>query len=223
MPWLIALLVGLAVTAWLAYEQRRPQRMWRAPRPAWGRALALVGVVGLSSALAWAMLSTAQAPAFDGPAPTTAPDDPLSARLVVPILGLESEIRRVPLAGDTWDISRLSAEVGWLEGTGVTPGGEQAISLIGHVTLTAMERGPFADLWTLQPLAEVIYRTPEQDHVYAVETVEKVRADDVDELLRRDGNHLLLVTCANWNYLTERYDRRLLVDAVLVRSETRAR
>lgn len=225
MNWVYAVLIGLAVTTWLAYEQSRPQRTWRKPRPAWGRALALIVVVGVSGALAWAMLATAPPPETGrGPvAATPEPEDPLSARLLIPDLGLETDIIRVPLAGDTWDISRLSAQVGWLEGTGAAPGGELAIGLIGHVTLTALERGPFADLWTLQPVAEVIYRTPSRDYIYAVETIDKVKPDDAAALTSRDGDHLLLVTCANWNYLTERYSRRLLVDAVLVRSEARAR
>jgi LPXTG-site transpeptidase (sortase) family protein len=223
MPWLAALLVGLLVTAALAYEQSRG-RTRLAGRPGWRWASPLVaaGAVLVSAALAVSMLATAPS-ALDAPASvsTEASPEPGQPRLRIPSLRVDAAIRRVPLVDGQWDISRLSAQVGWLESTGEQPGGDLAVALIGHVTLTALERGPFADLWTLQPLDEIIYTHAGRNYIYAVSEVSKVAPDEVDALYRPGGDHLLLVTCANWDYLAEEYDRRLLVDAVLVRTEAR--
>jgi hypothetical protein len=190
--WLIALLVGLAITLALAWEgsRGRPRSYARPQLSTLISAGMGIGAAAVVALVSWAMLSSLPAPeppAAPPPEPAVEDVSPIHGHLSIPSLGLETPIMRVPLADGEWDISSLSAQVGWLEGTGTQPGGEQAIALIGHVTLTARERGPFADLWTLAPLEEIVYRAGERRYVYSVSEVKKIRDDDVNALTRWDG------------------------------------
>jgi LPXTG-site transpeptidase (sortase) family protein len=137
--------------------------------------------------------------------------------LIIPSLKIDERIVGVPVTGSGWDISRLGMHVGWLESTGAKPGDDLAMALIGHVTVSAVQTGPFAELHALKPLDEVIYRSSGADYVYAIGSVDEVKPEDVDRLYVNKGDHLLLVTCTDWNYVTETYEGRLIADAVLVK------
>jgi|SRR3990172_630397 len=216
----IAFLIGLAITLWLAFRQSRYQPMFAVGRarahigPLWwlgagsavvGGALIIVAVKGVSEG--YNGLTRVEA--------TVAAQGP--SRLIIPALKVDEKIVGVPIVNDGWDISRLAFHVGWLESTGVRPGDPLAIVLIGHVTVSAAQAGPFAGLHTLKPLDEVIYRSGGVDYVYAIGSVDEVKPEDVDRLYVRKGDHLLLVTCTDWNYTTEKYEGRLIADAVLAK------
>ncbi len=221
---LFAFLAGLAFTLWLA--RRSPPEVLRfggsrpATRDHWlllVSALAVVGAV-MMTVRPWRPTSAV------APAPTRAESTPVGAphmlaRLLIPELDVDAPIATVPITEGQWDVSQLDAEVGWLENTGERPGADLAMAFIGHVTLSAVERGPFADLWTLKPTAQLIYRADGMDYVYSVLDVFKVKPQDVGRLFIPDGQRLLLVTCANWNYLTETYNARLVTEAVLVKTQ----
>lgn len=218
---LIAFIVGLAFTVWLASRQPRYRPMFtvrrtpRIPSLWWvGAASAVVGggliilaVRGLNDVFTSPDLQRAEA--------TVAAQG--ASHLLVPALKVDERIVAVPITKDGWDISRLGMHVGWLETTGVRPGEDLAMALIGHVTVSAVQTGPFADLHMLQPLDEVIYRSGGSDYVYAINTITEVTPEDVSRLYLNKGDHLLLVTCTDWNYLTETYEGRLIVDAVLAK------
>ncbi|MBI5080774.1 MAG: hypothetical protein HZB17_05665 [Chloroflexi bacterium] len=53
------------------------------------------------------------------------------------------------------------------------------------------------------------------DFVYAVETLIQVKPNEAVKLFQRKKDRILLVTCTDYNLLTEKYDGRLIVDAVL--------
>jgi LPXTG-site transpeptidase (sortase) family protein len=221
---LFAFLAGLAFTLWLA--RRPPPELMRfgSPRPAardhWLLLVSALAVVGamMMTVRPW-MPAPVAAPAPARAESTRASAPHALARLLIPELGVDAPITTVPLAEGQWDISRLDAEVGWLERTGERPGADLAMAFIGHVTLSAVERGPFADLWTLKPTAQLIYRAGGMDYLYAILDVFNVKPQDVDRLFVPDGQRLLLVTCANWNYLTETYNARLVAEAVLVKTQ----
>lgn len=210
---LFAFCVGLAFTVWLATRGEPTARRWRV--------LSFVGVIGAGAFLLRQSLAPAAvpAPASAEPTPTVVTATHLRARLLIPSLGVDAPTATVPLVDGEWDISRLYAEVGWLEATGDKPGADWAMAFIGHVTLSALERGPFADLWTLKPTMQIIYRVGGMDYLYAVLDIFKVRPQEVSRLFVPDGQRLLLVTCANWNYLTETYNARLVAEAVLVQEQ----
>lgn len=218
---IIAFLIGLVFTLWLASRQAHYRPMFavkrrpRIPRLWWvGAASAVLGggliifaLRGINDALTSPDLQRAEA--------TVAAQG--SSRILIPALKVDERIVAVPITKDGWDISRLGMHVGWLETTGVRPGEDLAMALIGHVTVSAVQTGPFANLYTLKPLDEVIYRSGGSDYVYAINTITEVTPEEVSRLYVDKGDHLLLVTCTDWNYLTETYEGRLIVDAVLAK------
>jgi LPXTG-site transpeptidase (sortase) family protein len=218
---LFAFLVGLIFTLWLAGRQSHEESIFQRRRrasPLWwlagGSGLLGLGLVALAG-LNWLTHDSANLPLV-GPAIEVifAP-----ARLLIPSLEVNEKIVAVPLAEGGWDVSRLGVNIGWLPTTGERPGDELAMVFIGHVTVSPVERGPLADLWTLPPLAEIIYRSEGTDYVYAIENIVEVNPDEVDKLYVKKSDHILLVTCTAWNYVTETYDKRLLADAVLVKQQ----
>ncbi len=220
---LLAFLIGLVFTFWLASYQTREISIFRRGRkkvdPLWWVAggsgalgLGLMGIAGLT-------LLTDRAPALANtplPGPvveiTYAP-----ARLLIPLLGISEKIVSVPMVDGAWDVSRLGQHMGWLPTTGERPGDDLAMVFIGHVTLSAMERGPLADLWTLPAMTEIVYRSNGSDYVYAIDNTVEIGPNEVGKLYVKKSDHILLVTCTAWNYVTETYDKRLVADAVLIR------
>jgi LPXTG-site transpeptidase (sortase) family protein len=65
----------------------------------------------------------------------------------------------------------------------------------------------------------VIYETGGVDYIYAIKSMETVAPSEVQKLYVNDGRQLLLVTCANWDYLAFRYTNRVIVQARLVKQE----
>jgi LPXTG-site transpeptidase (sortase) family protein len=134
-------------------------------------------------------------------------------RLVIPRLGLDREIVKVPARNGEWDLTQLGQNVGWLETTGQKPGDRLAMVFAGHLTLSFGKVGPFANLWKLRVKDEVIYRAEDMDYVYNV--LSKIDADpsETQRLYVEDKHQLLLVTCAEWDYAAWKYGRRLIVVA----------
>lgn len=216
---IVAFFIGLAFTLWLAYRQSRYQPMFAAGgsklkiSPLWW--LAVVSAAAGGGLILWAARVMAPDADMRRAEATVSAQGP--SRLIIPSLKIDERIAAVPLAGSGWDISRLGMRVGWLESTGVRPGDTMAMALIGHVTVSAVQTGPFADLHTLKALDEVIYRSGGADYVYAIGSLDEVKPEEVERLYVSKGDHLLLVTCTDWNYTTETYEGRLIADAVLVK------
>jgi len=220
---IIAVACGLVFTVWLANRNSGYQPMFtvrRTPRfqvsALWwglvicvivGGGLAAYGLVGFFAPPPDANQLRAEA--------TLAPQGP--SHLLVPAIHLDEQIVAIPLTAAGWDVSRLAFHVGWLESTGVKPNDRTAMAFIGHVTISAAQNGPFAELQNLKALDEIIYRSGGSDYVYAINSLQHIKPEDVSRLYQPKGDHLLLVTCTDWNYLTEAYEGRLLVDAVLAK------
>jgi LPXTG-site transpeptidase (sortase) family protein len=208
--WLIAFTIGLAFTLWLAARGVAP----RAAR--WLRGLALgATLVAASGAgvLLWQAFKPGPAPAAAEAEPTLAPQWS-GARLIIADLGVDQKVRRVPVHDGRWDISQLDQQVGLLTATGQHPDDGLAMVLTGHVSLPPSVPGPFANLFTLQPVSKIIYRVGGTDYLYAVEEQVTLAPSESAKLVVPDGKQLLLVTCTNWDYLSERYLGRLMVRAI---------
>ena len=149
--------------------------------------------------------------------PATHPADPAQGRLLIPSLQIDSAIVDIPIVDGTWDLSALGTQIGWIATTGDQPGGSLAMAFVGHVTVSAAVRGPFADLWKTQLADEVVYRVGATDYIYAIQSKYAAQPDDVRRLYANDGQRLILVTCTDWNYLSRTYSERLIVQAELVR------
>ena len=130
-----------------------------------------------------------------------------------------ADITALPILNGSWDLGSLGTQVGWLTTTGDRPGGEAAMAFVGHVTVSAAIRGPFADLWKTHLADEIIYRVGGADYIYAVQSKYNAQPDEVKRLYVADGRRLILVTCTDWNYLTRSYSERLIVQAEWVRQE----
>lgn len=140
---------------------------------------------------------------------------PFPTRLRIPALGLDAPIVAVPIREGEWDLSELSQDIGWLATTGAHPGDDLAMVFIGHMTLSAVERGPFAYLQDIEKGAEVVYSSAAGDYIYEVEQLSRVQPDDVRQLYLPDPEGLLLITCTDWDSNQRLYASRLLVRAAL--------
>ncbi len=213
---IIAFVVGLLFTLWLVSRQSSYKPMFSTRRstgsPLWwivGGA-ALIGIVTLFIVGINAIWDQRGGATTQG-----TPPPPALARMLIPSLNVNEKVVNVPIKDGEWDISRLSGNIGWLEATGDKPDGNLAMAFIGHVTVSSVQKGPFANLWTIKPLTEIVYRNGGVDFVYNVETVSPAKPNETAKLFQRKKDHILLVTCTDYNFLTEKYDGRLIVDAVL--------
>ncbi len=215
---LIAFFIGFVFVIWLASRQAGYQPMFTtqgtAARSLWWIVI-VAGLIGIVT-----LIYVGLAPFFDpnSAASTiqTQPQPHAQAQMLIPSLNVNEKIVTVPIKNGEWDISRLSRNIGWLVLTGDNPSSEYAMTFIGHVTVSSVEKGPFADLYKIKPLSEIIYRNGGVDFVYAVETLTPVQPTEVSKLFQRKKEHLILVTCTDYDLLTSTYKGRLLVDAVLV-------
>ena len=230
---LIAFGIGVLFTLVLAYYQTSRQRpLFETERQIRRRKATLVwsvlgsvGLVGVCLIAASALMGVVDRnpPVADSNIPTatvSAAQEP--ARFLIPALGVDEKVVDIPVVEGAWDISRLGVNIGRLETTGQSPDDTLAMTFIAHVTVSAIENGPFADLWTLQPLTQVIYRWGGTDYVYAIQGTDEIKPEDVNRLYLAHPGHLLLVTCTDWNYISETYDGRLLVDTVLIEQKPAA-
>mgnify|MGYP001611791963 FL=1 len=215
---IIAFLIGFLFVIWLASRQAGYQPMFTtqgaAARSLWWIVI-VAGLIGIVT-----LTYVGFFPVFDQSGAVSAiptqPQPHAQARMLIPTLNVNEKIVNVPIKSGEWDISRLSNNIGWLVSTGDSPSNEYAMTFIGHVTISSVEKGPFADLYKIKPLSEIIYRNSGVDFVYAVETLTPVLPTEVSKLFQRKKEHLILVTCTDYDLLTSTYKGRLIVDAVLV-------
>ncbi len=137
-------------------------------------------------------------------------------RLEVPKLGLANlPIVGVPLNESGWDLTWLSGQAGWLEGTAYpTWPGNTAIT--GHTYLADGTPGPFVNLFSLFWGDEIVIHANGQRYVYQVREVRLVWADDLSVLRHEDYDWITLITCKEFNEATGEYNYRVVVRAVLV-------
>ncbi len=150
--------------------------------------------------------------------PTPSPPPP--PQLIIPSLEVSRTIKTVYVVDGQWDISVVESDIGWLQTTGKHPNDDQGMTFVGHVTRPWPEiAGPLADLMFMEMGDEIIYRYAGTDFVYALERYLKVDPQSVKSLYVDDGAVLSLTTCSNWNFADFQYDKRLIAQARLVRTE----
>ena len=216
---IIAFLIGFLFVIWLASRQAGYQPMFTTRGTAGSALWWIVGGVALIGIVT--LIYVGLSPVFDqsgaDSVTPTRPQPHAQARILIPALNVSEKIVTVPIKNREWDISRLSTNIGWLDTTGDNPNNEYAMTFIGHVTVSSIEKGPFADLYKIKPLSEIIYRNGGVDFVYVVQTLIPAQPAEVSKLFQRKKEHLLLVTCTDYDLLTANYKGRLIVDAILVR------
>ncbi len=136
----------------------------------------------------------------------------------IPTLGVKTTIVGVPPAGGTWDVTWLGDQVGYLEGTAFpTWSGNSVVT--GHVYGADGLPGPFVNLKTLKWGDQVIIHLAGQRYIYEVRTNQVISPTDTSIFSHKDYPWLTLLTCKDYNALTNSYAHRVVVGAVLIKIE----
>ncbi len=140
--------------------------------------------------------------------------------LEIPKLGLKVPIVGVPLGSSGgWDLTWLSGQVGWLEGTAF-PTWRGNSALTAHVYLANGLPGPFFQLDTLFWGDTIIVHFGGQRYIYAVRQVRKVWPEDLSVLRHEEYPWLTLITCREYDEKSGTYRYRVVVRAVQIKVES---
>lgn len=138
------------------------------------------------------------APLLPTPAPPQ-PAPPVDLRpthLVIPAIGLDSQVVEVFVQDGVWQVADYA--VGYHHGTGVV--GRSNMVLAGHKGL----RGAvFSRLEYLKPGDEVIVEAAGQRTTYRVRSTGTVWPSQIDVMFPTEQPQLTLLTCTNWD--TQRF------------------
>ncbi len=154
---------------------------------------------------------------------TTLPAQPASQRydrttdltLEIPKLGVRIPIVGIPRSGNSWDLTWLWKEAGWLNGTAFPTWAGNSV-LTAHVYLANGLPGPFVNLNTLVWGDSIIVYLDGQEYIYQVREVRLVRPDDLSILRHEELPWLTLLTCRGYDPAHDTYQWRLAVRAVQV-------
>jgi LPXTG-site transpeptidase (sortase) family protein len=142
-----------------------------------------------------------------------------SVLLIIPKANVGAKVMRLFLDDSGhWDVSQLGNYAGVLQGTAWIdhPGN---IVLVGHVELKDGSPGIFAYLRNLEIGDEVLLtETGMTPSVYHVNDVRSVEPDDLSILYPSSKNMLTLITCDNYDFVSNSYLKRIVVTATSVNS-----
>ena len=176
------------------------------------------GIYGAPGADATSLPATGFAPdrVTDLPAQTVSYDTLGDLWLEIPSLKVKTAIVGVPQTGNTWDVTWLGSQAGWLEGSAYPTSLGNAV-LTAHVWDAVNQPGAFYALDKLGYGDRVIVHSYGTTYTYEVRRVMTVAPSNVDAMLKhQDDAWLTLVTCKGFNTTTDQYAYRTLVRAVLV-------
>jgi LPXTG-site transpeptidase (sortase) family protein len=146
-------------------------------------------------------------------APSTTPNPTM--RILAPKADLAAQIIHVYVgSNDTWDISQLDRNAGYLEGTPPIGFGGNVV-LVGHVEMKDGSAGPFAHLDKLvvgDPIS-IIVAPNTLPLEYTVTDKRTVQPDDVDQIRNHGYEEITLVTCGNYDFKSNTYQTRLVIHA----------
>jgi large repetitive protein len=138
--------------------------------------------------------------------------------LEIPALHLMMPIVGVPATPAGWDLTWLSSQAGYLEGT-TFPTQVGTTGLTGHVYLADGTPGPFVHLGDLMYGNQVIVHANGKRYIYEVRTNRVVLPSDLSVFDNDGYTWLTLLTCKEYLPTLKTYDYRLAVRAVLVKVE----
>ncbi len=147
------------------------------------------------------------------------PDSSEVTRLVIPNMGLDTEVKYVPFNGDTWLIGGLKQEIAWMGDTS-WPGLGGNTGLAGHVDLANGDAGPFWNLSALKVGDQVTLYTQKNRYVYTVSENKTVYDYETTVLDQTNDATITMITCAGWDAELETYLQRLIVYAKLTEVHT---
>lgn len=138
--------------------------------------------------------------------------------LSIPRLGRTIPVTGVPVGDHGWQTDWLVNEAGWLEGTAF-PGWQGNSVLAAHNYLADGSAGPFKDLHLLRWGDRIEVSAYGSTSIFEVRSVKQVKPDDLSSLEHQDVPFLTLITCKSFNEITQSYQWRLVVEAVLISVE----
>jgi LPXTG-site transpeptidase (sortase) family protein len=136
--------------------------------------------------------------------------------LEIPRLGMRMNIVGVPENGNSWDVSWLGNQAGWLNGTAYPTTAGNSV-LTGHVYLANGKPGPFVAINTLWWGDLIIVHAGAVQYTYAVRSIAQVSPDSVSSAFKHESlPWITLMTCRGYDEASNSYQYRVLVGAVLV-------
>jgi LPXTG-site transpeptidase (sortase) family protein len=136
--------------------------------------------------------------------------------LEIPSLGIKQDIVGVPEDQNSWNVSWLDQNVGYLDGTAFPTWNGNSV-LTGHVYLSNGLPGPFVNLSKLAWGDQIIVHAFGQAFTYEVRSVNTITPDDVSVLGHKDKPWITLITCKEYDPATGKYKARTAVQAVLLK------
>ena len=149
------------------------------------------------------------------PAPVNIYDTSSDLTIEIPALGIKTSIVGVPQSGDSWDVTWLGNQVGYLNGTAFPTWSGNSV-LTGHVYGTSGLPGPFINLHTLKWGDQIIIHFAGQRYIYQVRENTTVSPTDTSVFKHQNQPWITLITCKDYNASTNTYAHRVAVGAVLV-------
>jgi LPXTG-site transpeptidase (sortase) family protein len=136
--------------------------------------------------------------------------------LEIPGLDLSAPIIGIPIQENNWNVSWLSNQVGWLEGTAFpTWAGNSALT--GHIVNASGLPGPFARLRELRYGDQITIRGWDQTYIYEVRSVKIHLPGDLSSVLgHEEYPWISLITCSGYQPWQESYANRIVIKAVQV-------
>ena len=186
-----------------------------------------VNVYGVSSsATITVMRKTLPSSGFAPGRVTVLPSQPAQAAynslgnlwLEIPKLNVQIPILGIPAKETTWDLTWLSNQAGYLEGTAF-PGAVGNSVLTAHVYKADGSSGPFVNLGNLRWGDQVILHNQGQRYIYEVRSNQMILPGDTSILRHEKYSWLTLFTCKGYSETRGDYLYRVAVRAVLVRVE----
>lgn len=136
-------------------------------------------------------------------------------RLDIPKLDFIRPIRIVelPVEQNTWDVTNLGYNVGWLDQTSWLEPDWGNTVLVGHVNLSEAEEGPFYYLFLLEVGDEVVVYEDGVPMTYLIYETTTVPADALEVTYPTRNPILTLMTCTNWDESRGAFSERRIVRA----------
>jgi len=136
--------------------------------------------------------------------------------LEIPALGVEGSIVGVPVGEQTWEVTWLYDQVGWLEGTAYPTWAGNSV-LTAHAYTTDGLPGPFAGLGSLSYDDLIVVHMNGMRYMYALRTNTLTNPADTSYITRHETySWLTLVTCEKYDEQAGKYRYRRVVRAVLI-------
>jgi len=146
------------------------------------------------------------------PATYSAPGE---LELEVPALGIRIPILGVPLEDQSWDVSWLWNQAGWLQGTAFPTMTGNSV-LTSHVYNANGLPGPFVNLNSLRWGDVIIVHAFGYQYIYTVNASQFTLPNNTSALSHSEDSVITLITCSVYDEVTDSYRYRVVVQAVLV-------